>query len=121
MKTKNSQEAQNFVKKEFESIEKRIKDSEFKSMGQLVKQFEIFYEYFRKKCPYKDELNTGMEVLFKKFSDSSLIMYKNLQKRKNNEVENLRQDLEKANSEFNAKEEKYKQDKGTAQNMVAIL
>ena len=29
-------------------------------MGQLVKEFEVFYEYYKKKCPYKDELEAGM-------------------------------------------------------------
>lgn len=54
MKLKNTSETQAFVRKQFESIEKRLKQSDFKNMGQLVKQFEIFYEYYRKKCPYKD-------------------------------------------------------------------
>lgn len=60
MKTINAQETQSFVKKEFENIEKRLKNNEFKNMGQLVKEFEIFYEYYRKKCPYKDDIQTGL-------------------------------------------------------------
>lgn len=62
-------------------------------MGQLVKEFEIFYEYFRKKCPYKDDISTGMEVLFKKFSDSALIMCKSIERRKNVEIDDLRTEI----------------------------
>jgi hypothetical protein len=29
-------------------------------MGELVKEYEMFYEYYRKKCPYKDEVQTGL-------------------------------------------------------------
>ena len=39
MKVKNINETQNFVRKEFESVEKRLKQLEFKNMGQLVKEF----------------------------------------------------------------------------------
>ena len=76
MKIKNVSETQAFVKKQFESIEKRLKQAEFKNMGQLAKEFEMFYEYYRKKCPYKDEIQTGLQALLKKFSDSSLVLFK---------------------------------------------
>jgi hypothetical protein len=55
-----------------------------------VKEFEIFYEYFRKKCPYKDEMLTGLELILKKLSDSSLILFKNMLVRKDAEVAELR-------------------------------
>ena len=29
-------------------------------MAELSKEFEVFYEYFRKKCPYKDNFQVGL-------------------------------------------------------------
>lgn len=43
MKLKNSQDTKSFIRKEFEVIERRLKQNEFKSMGELVKEFEVFY------------------------------------------------------------------------------
>ena len=34
---KNTAEAESFVKKQFESIDRRVKQSEFKGMGELIK------------------------------------------------------------------------------------
>ena len=109
MKLKNVHETQSFVKKQFENIEKRIKNGEFKNMGQMVKEFEIFYEYYRKKCPYKDEIQTGLELMLKKFSDSSLIMYKCMQNKKDESIAQLNEQIMKVNADFTLKEEKLKQ------------
>lgn len=43
MRVRNAQETKSFIKKEFENIERRLKGGEFKSMGELVKEFEMFY------------------------------------------------------------------------------
>lgn len=60
-------------------------------MGELAKEFELFYEYYRKKCPYKDEIQTGLETIMKKFSDCSLILFKTIKNRKDQENAKLRE------------------------------
>ena len=37
MKVKNVNDIKSFIRKEFETVEKRLKQSQFKNMGQLVK------------------------------------------------------------------------------------
>lgn len=90
-------------------------------MGQLVKEFQIFYEYYRKKCPYKDDIQTGLEFMLKKFSDSSLIMYKSMQNKKDEEIEQLNKDILQANSEFTLKQEKLKHDRLKMQDKTVQL
>ena len=60
-------------------------------MGELVKEYEMFYEYYRKKCPYKDEVQTGLEFLMKKFSDCSLLMFKNFKAKRDQELSRLKE------------------------------
>lgn len=50
----------------------------------------MFYEYYRKKCPYKDEIQTGLETILKKFSDCSLVLFKSVKNRKDQENAKLR-------------------------------
>ena len=90
VKKKNAQQAQIFLKKEFEAIDKRIKQNDFKNMGQLIKEFQMFYQYYRKKCPFKDEVQVGLEFIMKKFSDSALITHRTIIKQKDSEIETLR-------------------------------
>ena len=90
-------------------------------MGQLVKEFQIFYEYYRKKCPYKDDIQTGLEFMLKKFSDPSLIIYKSMQNKKDEEIEQLNKDILQANSEFTLKQEKLKHDRLKMQDKTVQL
>ena len=59
-------------------------------MAELSKEFEVFYEYFRKKCPYKDHYQVGLEYLMKKFADCSLIVFKSMKSKKDNEINSLK-------------------------------
>ena len=90
-------------------------------MGELVKEFEVFYEFFRKKCPYKDEVQVGLEFLMKKFADCSLIMYKAMRSKKDQEGHKLREEVEKLTSEMASREERHKHEKIAANDKNAIL
>lgn len=90
-------------------------------MGEMVKEFELFYEYYRKKCPYKDEIQTGLEFLMKKFSDCSLLMFKNFKARKDQEILRIREEADKVASEYSARDERQKHEKTASSDKVAIL
>lgn len=55
----------------------------------------MFYEYYRKKCPYKDEVQTGLEFLMKKFSDCSLLMFKSFKAKRDQELLRLKEEADK--------------------------
>lgn len=121
MRVKNAQETKAFIKKEFETVERRLKGGEIKSMGELAKEFEMFYEYYRKKCPYKDEIQTGLETIMKKFSDCSLVLFKNLKNRKDQDNTKLREEFERLTQELQQKDEKHKHEKNLSSDRLAIL
>lgn len=108
MTAKNTQETKNFIKREFEAVEKRFKAGEFGSMGELSKEFEVFYEYFRKKCPYKDNFQVGLEYLMKKFADCSLVVFKSMKTKKDSEVASLKEEIQRLTNSLMMKEEKFK-------------
>ena len=103
MRSRNAQETKNFIKKEFEGVEKRLKQGEFKNMSELVKEFEVFHEYFRKKCPYKDEVPVGLEFLMKKFADCSQIMYKVMRNKKDQDITKVKEENDKLSSDICSK------------------
>ena len=49
----NVKAAQEFVSGEFETIERKIRSGDYKKIGELVKEVQLFQEYYRKKCPFQ--------------------------------------------------------------------
>jgi hypothetical protein len=73
------------------------------------------------KCPYKDEIQTGLEFLMKKFAESSLLMFKYFKARKDQETQQIIAESERQKSENSAKEERQKHERTAAADKAAIL
>ena len=81
----------------------------------------MFYEYYRKKCPYKDQVETGLEFIMKKFSDSALVTHKSMINKKENQIDSLKTKNNQLSNEFLNKDEKIRNEKAQLQEKNAKL
>lgn len=89
--------AQAFLAGEFEYIDKRTRSNDYKKVGEYVKEIQLFYEYYRKKCsgqPPKANVFV-LEFLMKKLADTSVSMSKNAQ----NETEIVKNKLKETEAQ----------------------
>ena len=70
--------AQAFLAGEFDYIDRRVRNSEYKRVSEYVKEIQLFYEYYKKKCatqPAKANVFV-LEFLMKRLADTSVSMTK---------------------------------------------